>query len=322
MAGTVEAVAREIRSIRKGRGIAARDIDKRLGPYLRSLATAGHDRDPVAVRQALASQLATLASQLPIDLCTAIMASLGLSAETRHCVNFKDRVIWLSASLGYQYRTALRRIDAAERLLAEHISRELQRRKGRMATAPEGWYLAELRTLLRLDTHTPEAHEHRRIVATQDGLKEVMAWHDVPRTPDQDGTGATAEILYGGRLIRREQPSRSRIHFIVALPKPLRLGEVHEYGLLLRVPSGERLRPHYIFTPEYRCDTFLLRVRFDPDRRPTLIRRVEGETVRTFDDSFTRDQSLTLDSAGEVELRFDNPALYLGYGAQWWPSEM
>ena len=41
-----------------------------------------------------------------------------------------------------------------------------------------GWYLAEIRALLRLDTPQPESHERRRIVSTRADLREVMAWVD------------------------------------------------------------------------------------------------------------------------------------------------
>src|SRR5262249_5406238 len=154
----------------------------------------------------------------------------------------------------------------AELLLAEEIAGELERRRGR--SAPGGWYLEELRTLLRLDTPTPEAHEHRRITVTRDGLAEVMAWLDVPREAEDRPTGLSVEVSYGGRLVRTEQPGRDRFHVMVRLPAPLRTGDRHEYGLVLRMPVGQPMRPHYIFTPECRCADFDLRVRFAPDRLP------------------------------------------------------
>jgi hypothetical protein len=62
---------------------------------------------------------------------------------------FGDRVSWLAESYGRNYRTALRRIAAAEQLLAEEIARELGRRVGQKSPANDGWYLDELRTVLR-----------------------------------------------------------------------------------------------------------------------------------------------------------------------------
>ncbi len=310
----------EIRALRKGRGLQARDLDQRVGVHLRELAAGGGDLPDL--RHALADQIGSHAARLPDDLRTAVLASLGLSAETRQLPHFGDRVGWLAEQSARSYRTALRRVDIAEQLLAEEITHELCRRRGRTAAAPNGWYLDELSTVLRLDTLSPEAHERRRLVATQAGLSEVMAWLDVPRNPGQPGTGLAAEVLYGGRLLRREAPSHSRIQFVIQLPAPLDIGESHDYELILRVPPGEHMRPHYIFTPECQCNSFDLRVRFGPERAPAWIRRVEAETVRMFDDVQPGSEKLVLNAAGEAHVQFRRLITYLGYGLQWQPSSV
>jgi len=311
-------IAAEIRSLRKGRGLQVGDLDQRLGPHLTELANGAADADQALRRHTLAAELLTCSTELAGDLRTAITASLGLSAETRQMLHFKDRVSWLAAELGFEYRTALRRIDTAEQLLSEEVARELRRRRARAVTAPLGWHLEELRTLVRLDTPTPEAHEHRRIVAAKDGLREVMAWLDVPSSSGRPSL--FTEVLYGGQIVRKEQPGGTRFQFVVQLPRPLQAGESHEYGLLLRIPPGQRMRPYYIFSPECQCDEFDLRVRFDLSRRPAWIRRVDGETVRTFDAAEPAGDVTALDDAGEIHLGFPAPTMYLCYGAQW-PDE-
>lgn len=183
-------------------------------------------------------------------------------------------------------------------------------------SAPDGWQLDELRTLVRLDTPTPEAHEHRRITATRSDLTEVMAWMDKPAGPGQSRSAMQVEVLYGGKLERKEQPSSTRFHFVVQLPTPLQPGDQHEYGLLLRVPEGEKMRPHVIFSPECPCSVYDLRVRFGSAERPAWLRRVDGETVRMLDTAEPAN-NLTLDEAGEIHLRFNNPTMYLCYGLQW-----
>ncbi len=310
----VEQIAAEIRALRKGRGMQAGDLEQRLGPMLTEFAIGSRNSDQVLRRPKLTSEITTCCAHLAADLHDAIFASLALSAQTWQMTHFGDRVSWLASHLGYEYRTALRRIDTAERLLAEEIARELTRRRGRTPTTPDGWQLDELRTLFRLDTPTPEAHEHRRIVATQPDLTEVMAWMDVPPGPGQSRGAVSVEVLYGGRLERKEQPSSSRFQFVVQLPTPLQPGEEHEYGLLLRIP--ESMRPHVIFSPECPCNVYDLRVRFGPDDRPAWIRRVDGETVRMLDTAEPAND-LTLDKAGEIHLRFNNPTMYLCYGLQW-----
>jgi hypothetical protein len=312
-----ERVAAELRSLRKGRGLQAGDLDSRVGPLMRELADSG---DAAARRQALVTEINRCCTQLLSDYRMAIEASLALSAETMQEPFFRDRVSWLAGQLDRDYRTALRRIDKAEQRLAEVIATELRRRRGRTAVAPDGWYVEELRTLLRLDTEMVESREDRRIVSTRADLKEVMAWLDVPRDPDQPGPDLTAEILYGGRLVRKEQPSRNRFHLMVQLPKPLQPAEELEYGLVLRMPRHMLRYPHYLLTPECQCNKFDLRIRFDVGRLPAWVRRVDGETVRTFENAQPAGDLLVPDAAGEVRQEFRNLTMYLGYGIQWQPS--
>jgi len=318
-------IAAEIRQLRRGRGVHARNLDLRLGPHLRELANAstggGGGADGAgSIRQALITVLGNAMNGLPEDLRTAIGASLGLNAETLRMIHFKDRVSWLAGRIGRLDRTAVRRIGEAERLLAEQLAAELRRRRGRLATSPDGWYLDEFRTLLRMDTASPESYEDRRIVATRDGLREVMAWLDLPGNSDGQEPALAVEVMYGGRLVRREEPSGSRIQLMLRLPNELRAGQAHEFGLILRMRPGRTMRPHYIFTPECLCKAFALRIRFAPDRQPQWIRRVAGETVRQFDNAGRNGAELiALDDAGELSLRFEQPTRYLGYGAQWQP---
>ena len=51
-----------------------------------------------------------------------------------------------------------------------------------------------------------------------------------------------------------------------------------------------------------------------------VIRRVDGETVRTFENQRPIGELLVPDAAGEVHQEFRDLALYLGYGIQWAPA--
>jgi hypothetical protein len=316
-----ELVAAELRALRKGRALQSGDLDRRIGSQLRELAAGDGTpagTDAATRRQRLAAELESRARMLGEDFRVAIRASLGLSGETRQMRLFSDRVSWLAIQIDREYRTALRRIEVAERLLAEEIALELHRRRGQAVTAPQGWYLDEFRVVLRLDTPSPQSLEHRRIVATRAGLQEIMAWVDVPG----DGSGrpgprASAEVIYGGRLIKREQPSPGRFQFVVRLPAALEPGEQYEYGLAMRMPEGEPMRPHAIFVPECVCNTFDLTVRFGARQLPVWVRRVEGEPVRVFDAARPPERAIVPDESGEVHARFTHPELNLGYGLQW-----
>jgi hypothetical protein len=308
-------IASEIRQLRKGRGIRARDLPQRVGPYLRELI--GDSRDDAGdLRRSLSNELRKCAANLPEDLRLAVLASLALVEDTRPMEHFGDRVTWLAERVSRNERTVLRRIDHAENLLAEEVSTELATRRGRVVSSANGWYLDEFRTVLRLDTPTPESHERRRIVSTRSGLSEVMAWLDVPREAGQPRMNLEAEVLVGGRLVRKAAPDGHRHAFFIELPAPLAAGDSHEYELILRVPPGEPMRPHYIFTPEYQCNAFDLTVRFDLTRPPSWVRVVSGETVRTFDHG-QPGQVVSLNGAGEAHVRFGHPVMYLGYGLQW-----
>jgi hypothetical protein len=315
-----ELVAAEIRALRKGRGIRSSDLERRLGQYLRELTDPG-DGDVADRRRALANELAAQAAKLQEDMRIAVLASVGQSQETRQMARFGDRVTWLAEQAGRTDRTILRRIESAELLLAEEIAGELRRRRAQPSGGSTGWYLDEFRTVLRLDTPTPESHERRRIVATRAGLTQVMAPMDIPRDTGEPRAELTAEVLYGGRLVRHHDAAGNRFEFIIELPAPLGLGDQHEYALILRLPKGEMKRPHYIFTPEYQCNAFDLTVRFDLDNPPAWVREVRGETVRTFDTVKPGAENIELDGAGEAHVRFEHPTMYLGYGLQWDPGE-
>ncbi|MGH3222401.1 MAG: hypothetical protein ACRDPY_27535 [Streptosporangiaceae bacterium] len=314
-------IAVELRALRKGKGLQSADLARRVGSQLRELAAevgTSVEADAATLRYRLAAELESRASQLSEDSRVAIRASLGLSSQTRQMRLFSDRVSWLAIQIDREYRTALRRIEDAEQLLAEEIALELYRRRSQAVTAPQGWYLDEFRAVLRLDTPAPQSLEHRRIIATKAGLQEIMAWVDVPgEGPGRHGPRASAEVLYGGRLLKQEQPSPGRFQFVVRLPVALQPGDQHEYGLAMYMPEDEPMRPHAIFVPECVCNTFDLTVRFGVGRVPAWIRRVDGEPVRVFDAARPPAQVIVPDESGEVHVRFTHPAMNLGYGLQW-----
>lgn len=315
--GLTDLITDELKVLRKGRGVHAPDLDARLGTYLRELSSGPYEADVATRRAVLIAQLNACTGRLAPDLQAAITASLALSEEASRGRNFGDRVTSLAAEFDFEYRTALRRIDTAQVLLAEQITQELRRRRGRTATTPSGWYLERFQVVLRLDTPVPESTEVRRIVATSSGLDEVVAWLDAPAVPGATAPDVEGDVTYGGSLLRREHPSGGRFLFVVKLPKPLQPGDRHEYGLHLRMSDHKQMTPHCIFTPECQCDFYDLRVRFHRDQLPGWIRRVEAETVRMFQDAKPDGDLLVPDAAGEVHAAFSNPALYLGYGIQW-----
>jgi hypothetical protein len=322
---STEEIKNELRALRAGRAVHAANLATRIGPHLRALcatnntADAGSVNDPAVLRQRVITELNSCARHLPEDMATAIRASLGLHADATD-PRFQGRVTWLAGRLGREDRTALRRIDEAEALLAEEISRELARRRAQ--PTGDGWQVAKFKVLVRLDTPNIEAYEDRRIMADRDGLDEITLGLSLPHPPGSPGLEVQAEVRYGARLIRHERPLPHRSQLVLALPRPLRAGETHDCGIVTRLGAGQPVHPHYVLTATRPYGHFRLRVRFDLDRPPRWVRRVSGEPVRMIDAVRPGDDPLDVDAVGEVHTEFERPAMYLAYGAQWSPTDV
>ena len=185
--------------------------------------------------------------------------------------------------------------------------------------SPDGFYVESFSALLRLDGPQAEAVEHRVIVATADNLRELATSISVPRHPDDADAEhrIEAELLYGGSLELREQPYESYFRNVISLAKPLQAGERHEYELLLRVPPGQPMDPHYVYVPFCRSDYFELRVRFSPTRLPRAIWVLPGTPPAVIYDRAVGGELVTPDRFGEVRVEFRDLQLGRGYGLRW-----
>jgi DNA-binding XRE family transcriptional regulator len=183
----------------------------------------------------------------------------------------------------------------------------------------DGWYVESFAASLRLDTPQPEAIEDRVIVATMDGLREIATSISVPRRPGDSAPEhrLSAELVYGGSLRLSEQPYESYFRNVISLAKPLKSGEHHEYRLLIRIPPGQAMTPHYIYMPFQRTDRFSLRVRFNPQRLPKSVRALRGTPPVVIYEDQPDGTVLTPDRFGEINIEFRNIRLGLGYGVFW-----
>ena len=273
----------ELKRLRRGRGVLSPGIEVLAGPGLRMLCGITELDGPAAGRQKLTKRLGELATRLPDDLGLALLAALAIHPEARHPL-LKDRMSWLAGCIGKDDRTARRRADDACALLAESAADE---------RPDDGWYVASFDALVR---------RYQRPIY----WLALRPGHDVG-----------VSVLYGGRLSRRERPSESHFRFAITLPSVLRAGQPHEYGIELRVPPGQPMRPHYVFVPLRRCDRFELRIRFDPTRLPGSIWVVTGAPMRVVDDAQPSGEPLRVDAAGEIRHEFHDLTQGLGYGVQW-----
>jgi Helix-turn-helix domain len=183
----------------------------------------------------------------------------------------------------------------------------------------DGWYIESFTALLRLDVEPIEALERRRIVATTDGVSELVASVSVPRhpgAPDQ-AQRLESELLYGGFIQARQQPYDGYFESVIVLPHPLRAGERHEYGLRVGIPAGQLMNSHYVHVPRRRSDHFELRIRFGDPRPPGPAWVVRAAPPPVIYQREPTSERLTPDRFGDVSVSFSDLRLGLGYGVCW-----
>jgi hypothetical protein len=189
---------------------------------------------------------------------------------------------------------------------------------GAEADTPDGWFIESFGALLRLDADPVEAFEFRTVVATVDGLIELVTSVSVPRVRDDAGGAQDleSELLYGGSLERRGQPYDSFFQNVIVLPRPLRAGDRHEYAMRHRIPPGQPMVPHYVHVPYRRSDRFDLRIRFgaNPPGEVWALRDAPPAAIYGRAPSAER---LAPDRCGEIGVAFTRLRPGLGYGISW-----
>jgi len=296
---------RELKSLRKGRGVFAGRIQERVGPNLSVLCGVVGDDGPVTVREKLTARLLELAEQLPDDMCLATVAAFALSTEVRLPL-YQDRVHWAAIRIDRDARTVRRRVDEAIDHLADLVA--IPRR-----VPAEGWGTAELRVALTLDCLRPEVLEQHRIVADQDALHEV----DFVSPLAVGHRYLEVDVLYGGTLHDRGIVTHDRPSFALTLPRPLSRGESHDFAVRFRLPDPRAMRSQVVHVPEHRCEQFDLRVRFGRDRTPPQVWAMRDGHQAVWSEAARDGHQHPVDRAGEVHLRFRRLVPGLAYGARW-----
>jgi hypothetical protein len=313
----------ELKTLRKGRGVHRLPIAESIGPSLRAVCGIPESAGPAAARERLAEVLGAHSARLPADLRLAVTAAFALDPQVQHPF-LAQRIQWLAGLIQRDDRTARRRMcDAigrlAEQLAAEGVSRPVAAPAIGHPPSPDGWFVERFSAVVSLDQPSPEAIEHRCVVAEVDGIDRIELSVSLPRAPsDRDADRhLAAQVLYGGRLVIAERASDSRFRYVLELPTPLRAGDRHEYGVSFRVPTNQPMRPHYVHTPSRRCDLFDLRVRFPEHGIPVRAWRVMGAFLRVVDDGEPSGDPVRPDGAGDVRLVFRDLRPGFGYGVQW-----
>jgi hypothetical protein len=270
------------------------------------------------VRRQLVELLDELSRGLPEDLRMALSAGLALHEDVRHRF-LEERMQWLATKLKRDVRTARRRVDEAI-LAIEALAAQIP--IAHESYVPGGWYLGCFRTVLRMDMDQVTAIEERKIVSSSDDLSEIVISTSVPRTEVGDGDHRVSfSVLYGGTLDRHEQTSETYFRYHIRLPRTLKLGESHDLGVALTIPSGQPMNPRYSFQPLRRCDEFDLRIRFGLASQIRRIWVMAGVPKGMADDFMEPDSLIPVDNAGEIHLKFQHLRTGLVYGARWEGTE-
>lgn len=306
----VRQLTAEFAVLRRGWGVGSSSLSSKVGPNLTRLAGIGPHAPDAEIRHQITALIERLLRGTKERDRVAVRYALGLDPLSR-LPHLTERTQELARQLACSERGARRFIAAAFELMAEAATADLE----------SSWYVQRLETTLRLDTNRPELTEQRVIVSQCDGLRRISTTFSAPRQAADPHAAFASEqwqfqALYGARITGREQRGRSGFTLSLDLPTALSRREQHEYSIRLHVPSATSLAPHYVFVPLAPCDSFRLRIRFDPSRPPVAMWRVSAREPRAIYDRI--DGPLrSPDAAGETVLQFSDLRQGLAYGVTW-----
>ncbi|MGM1065331.1 hypothetical protein [Saccharothrix sp. Mg75] len=299
-------LVRELKSLRKGRGVLTGSIGDRVGPTLRATCGVTEGDEPGTIRHKVAARLTELAGHLPDDLRLATRAAfaIGLDAEARLPL-YQERVRWASVRMDRDPRTVRRRVDEAINHLAElAVVVPRDRPDDRSGGSARGWRTAELHTVLTLDRPRPEVIERHRVVADRNGLRELVLTPPLPL----DRTGLDVGVLYGGTLVDHSP-------LTLALPTPVAAGQGHDFAIRFRPLAAHAEWSHLAYVPRHPCDLLDLRGRFGRTPEPPRVWALHG--VHPGDVADRAGHGHPVDQAGEIHLSFRHLTPGLAYGARW-----
>jgi hypothetical protein len=313
-------LADELSHLRKGSAMRHPRLLTRLGPQTRHVFHISTQDNVAIARQKVERRVRALLANQPDDLRSAILVALALTSEASHA-RLIDRQRWLATRNYYDVRTARRRIDAAFAYLVDALVEDDQR-STRSHPGDDGWTVQRFSAFLRLDAGAPQLREQRTILVTADTLDTIICKLSVPPpVPDRPPAEVSAQAESGGTIIQARRASASHFEFRLALPRPLRRGDMHEYTVVFTLPEGQAMRPHYLYNPLLPCDEFEVTVQFDLAEPPKRLWRLGGVPLRVVDDDCVNGDQLDLPDDGRLQLTFRELRAGFAYGVKWEPVE-
>jgi hypothetical protein len=322
MSSTEKQLIEEFTTLRYGWALSGTGLGNRVGPTIRRLCGIQPDAEDRDIRRLVLPKVKQLSKGLSAQDRRSIAVALGAESGTQ-LPRLAERIQLLASENCVSARTARRMVFRAFELLAGEAADSLRESADSAADPEQGWYVRSFEALLRLDTPAPELIEERTIVSLRDGLKRITVRFSLPKRLDDDESGyaLAAEVQHGARIESGEELGEGHFRFVLALSKTLREGDEHTYSIIFRVPRDQPIRPYYAFVPLLApCESFRVRIRFDPLRLPKTVWRIHRLTSRILANRPVPGEPLVLDDADEVELDFQKLVQGYGYGVGWLPS--
>lgn len=316
----INALSTELKLLRKGLGVQAKNLPADVGEALREVCGVGEDDAPGTVRAKVVATLVSLIEKLPAAQreTARIVLGFGTGANERYTA----RLELLGSGADRNVRTMQRRADDVLYLIAEAAYQSPAEFGGVPANSRDPWHTKALAVRLTFTGPTAEVFETRRIVSHIAGLEEIEHGISLARpasttaAPDLSRLGI--DVVAGGEVHSVRLVSSTRVAFRLRPPHPLDAGDQHEFFFRIRLEALPA--PFYCCTPEFPCDSFDLNVRFDRNEPPQRIWRIDGDLSKDAGDPVPARKPLFLDSAGEVHTQFHGLQPARSYGVGWQPA--
>jgi hypothetical protein len=317
----INALSAELKLLRKGLGIQAKNLPAIAGERLREVCGVHEEDNAGTVRGKVVDTLRRLIEKLPGSQreTARIVLGFGTGPDER----YTQRLQLLGTGADRNVRTMQRRADDVIYLLAEAAYGAPSPFGGVSATSQDGpWHTSGLAVNLTLTGSAAEVFETRRVVSHVAGLAEIEHAISLARpastTSSPDLSGLGIDVLAGGEVHSVRLVSSTRVAFSLRPPQPLDAGDQHEF--FFRIRLAELPAPFYCCTPEFLCESFELNIRFDRREPPQRVWRIDGDLSKDAQDPLPARKPLFLDNAGEVHTSFRDLRPARSYGVGWQPT--
>ncbi len=304
----------EFRFIRKGHGIHGVDRIGRAGPAIRRICGVTGDDSLLDTRKKIINRLDQLTRQLDDPHRRIARIAFGFDCEPG--TRYLDRLGASEQLFDRGLRSLQRRCDEALRLLAEATVAEDN--SGWSATEDSPWQTKTLHAVVVLDDDGgADVTEVRKIVSNRDALAEIE--HSVTVPPLCPGGRLLPASLglrmdFGAEVVKVRTVTTGRVIVRLRMTRVLHLGETHEFGFRLNLPS---IAPFYFCTPIHRCDSFKLEVRLGASRPAGDIQVIDGAMAHEATDPAAASELIAADRFGLVSREFHTLRPGFSYGLTW-----